>query len=345
MMFMYEVTIGIPVYNASQYIKDSLLSALNQTFQSIEILIVDDKGNDGSMDIVAYLQKYHSNGKTIRVLTNNRNYGVSYSRNRIIDEAKGRYLYFMDSDDTIEPDTIQLLYNAIIENNAQIAYGSYEIIDGLGGSPTVKYQKDSLVLKEKDQLALYAFKNNQTFHVSVCNHLVDLDFLRHSKVRFVDVSYWEDMAYTIELVTKVDSAVLLPNITYHYLRRPNSLSHYQDRVALEKKELLSIISVLFYLKDKCLEYKDKIYLPFICSYLEMISFYMVCHIMCHSHQIIPRFTYKEIKKIMRYPVPLSYIFSYKDKRLSNYMLAFLNLLPICFFIPVIWLVGKFKRVL
>lgn len=345
MMSTHKVTIGIPVYNASHYIKDSLLSALNQTYQNIEILIVDDKGDDGSMDIVVYLQKNHFNGKTIRILPNSRNYGVSYSRNRIIDEATGRYLFFMDSDDTIEPDTIQLLYNAIIENNAQIAYGSYEIIDGIGGSPTVKYQKDSLVLKEKDQLALYAFKKNQIFHVSVCNHLVDLDFLRQSKVRFVDVSYWEDMAYTIELVSKVDSAVLLPNITYHYLRRPNSLSHYQDRVAFEKKELLNNISVLFYLKDKCLEFKDKIYLPFICSYLEMISFYMVCHIMRHSHQIVPEFTYKEIKTIMRYPVPLSYLLSYNDKRLSNYMFAFLSHMPICFFPPAIWLVGKFKRVL
>jgi glycosyltransferase involved in cell wall biosynthesis len=345
MMPMYEVTIGIPVYRACQYIEDSLLSALNQTFLSIEFLIVDDKGGDGSMDIVVNLQKNHPQGKDIRILVNDMNSGVSYSRNRIIDEAKGRYLYFMDSDDTIEPDTIQLLFDAIVENKAQIAYGSYEIIDGIGGLPTVKYQKDSLILKGKDELALYAFKNNQIFHVSVCNHLVDLDFLRQSKVRFIDVSYWEDMAYTTELVTKVESAVLLSDVTYHYLRRPDSLSHYQGRVALEKKELLNNISVLIYLKEKCLTFRGKIYLPYLSYNLQMVSFYLVCHIMRHSQLIIPKFTNKEIKVIMKYPVPVSYILSYKDKRFPNCMFAFLSFLPLCFHLPLIWLLGKYKGVL
>ena len=105
---LYEVTIGIPVYQSVDYIQDTMNSALNQSFSDIEFLIVDDCGKDGTMDIISHFQTSHPRGKDIRILVNEKNKGVGYSRNRIIDEARGRFLYFMDSDDTIEPNTIQL---------------------------------------------------------------------------------------------------------------------------------------------------------------------------------------------------------------------------------------------
>lgn len=137
----YEVTIGIPVYKSVDFIWDTMTSALNQTFTDIEFLIVDDCGQDATMDIISQMQNSHPRGKDIRILKNDKNRGVSFCRNRIIDEAKGRYLYFLDSDDTIEPNTLQLLYDGIIQNDVQIAYGSYEIIDGIGNSPNEVYQK------------------------------------------------------------------------------------------------------------------------------------------------------------------------------------------------------------
>ena len=271
---LYEVTIGIPVYRSVDYIQDTMNSALNQSFSDIEFLIVDDCGHDGTMDVISHFQTSLPRGTDIRILVNEKNKGVSYSRNRIIDEARGRFLYFMDSDDTIEPNTIQLLYDAVIQHHVQVAYGSYEIIDGIGNSPIERYQKDALVLRGEDELAMYAFKNNQIFHVSACNHLINLEFLRQSDVRFIDASYWEDMVYTTELVTKIESAVLLPDITYHYLRRQDSLSHYQDRISYEKSEILKNASILKRLKNKCIALRGKSYLPYHCYNLEMNSFYM-----------------------------------------------------------------------
>ena len=92
----YEVTIGIPVYRSVDFIRDTMISALNQTFPYIEFLIVDDCGQDRSMDIISQIQKNHQRGNGIRILKNESNKGVGYSRNRMIDEARGRYLYFMD---------------------------------------------------------------------------------------------------------------------------------------------------------------------------------------------------------------------------------------------------------
>ena len=283
----YEVTIGIPVYQSVDYIQDTMNSALNQSFSDIEFLIVDDCGHDGTMDVISHFQTNHPRGKDIRILVNEKNKGVSYSRNRIIDEARGRFLYFMDSDDSIEPNTIQLLYDAIIQHNVQVAYGSYEIIDGIGNSPNEIYQKESLVFRGEDELAMYAFKNNHIFHVSACNHLIDITFLRQSAVRFIEVSYWEDMVYTTELVTKMDSAVLLSDITYHYYRHSGSLSHYQNRDIYNKKEIMKNASVIKMLKEMCLKMKGRNYLPYLCYNVEMISFYMACHIICNTHRIYP----------------------------------------------------------
>lgn len=338
----YEVTIGIPVYRSVDFIRDTMISALNQTFPDIEFLIIDDCGQDGTMDVILQIQKSYQRGNDILILENDQNKGVAYCRNRMIDEARGRFLYYMDSDDTIEPNTIQLLYDAIIKHHVQIAYGSYEIIDGIGNSPIEKYQKDALVLKGEDELAMYAFKNNRVFHVSVCNHLIDLAFLRQSGVRFIDASYWEDMVYTTELVTKVENAVLLPDITYHYYRHSGSLSHYQEREAYDKNEIMENASILKNLKELCSKMKGRSYLPYLCYNIEMISFYMACHILRNSHRIYPMISLIEIRNMMRCPIPVKEILGFKHKRIPTLVFALLGIMPIYLFRPTIWTIGKLK---
>lgn len=337
------VTIGIPVFKSVDYIRDSLSSALDQTYPNLDILIVDDCGNDGAMDIIYNLQQSHSRGQSIRVLQNAKNLGVSYCRNRIIDEAQGHYLYFLDSDDTIELQTIQLLYDSMKKCQAEVAYGSYDIIDRVNGNPTHVYQKPSVAFMNENELALYAFKYNRIFHVSVCNFLVNIDFLRKTGVRFIDVSYWEDMAFTNDFVTKVSRAVLLSDITYHYYLHPDSLSHYQQRERLNKVEILDNVSVLNMIKNKCKKLKRKPYLPYLCYNLEMISFYVACHILKNEKIIAPKFTRYEIRHILLHPISLMEILFFNDKRLSNLLFWLLGKTPIPLFPPIMWVMGKIKK--
>ena len=341
MNISFEVTIGVPVFQSISYIMDTMKSLLNQTFNNIEFLIIDDCGKDGAIDLIKDLQKKHPRGKNIRILVNDSNRGVGYCRNRIIDEAKGRFLYFMDSDDIIEFDTIQKLYDAIISNNAQIAYGSYEIVDRINNSTHI-YQKSSIILSGEDELATYAFKYVRNFHVSVCNHLIELSFLRNSGIRFLDVSFWEDMAFTTELVTKVTKAVLLSDITYHYIVHNKSLSHYQDRCAIDKNEILRNISVLDFLKEKCDELICKPYIPYLCYNLEMNSFYSVCYIINNSQKIVPSFTLDEMRSILRHPLPLVKILKFSHSRFNNILFFILGILPLPFFLPSIKLIKKIK---
>ena len=92
-MVEYEVTIGIPVYNAEKYIRLAMDSALAQTFNDIEFLVIDDCGTDSSVDIVREYQQTHPRGKDIRIVRQPQNGGLGRARNRIIDEAQGIYLY------------------------------------------------------------------------------------------------------------------------------------------------------------------------------------------------------------------------------------------------------------
>lgn len=339
----YEVTIGIPLFKAVDYIKRSLMSAIEQSFPSIEFMIVDDCGEDGSMDIVESLKESHVRGNDIHIIKNPQNLGVGYSRNRIIEEAQGRYLYFMDSDDTIEPYTIHLLMEKIQQHHAQIAYGSYEIVDEIQHIPTRQYVKPSMLLYGEGELAMYAFKYKDVFHFSVCNSLMETEYLRQTEMRFVDAPFWEDMVFTLGLVTKVRCAVMLSNVTYHYLRHPGSLSHYQNREQFDKDEIMKNVGTINYLKQSTIYLKDKHYFPDLCLYLEMNSFYIVCHILKQYHRIFPRITYSEMRQIVRHPIQLYDILQFKHKLLQNLLMWALGVLPIPAFKPSIWLLGKIKR--
>jgi len=125
----YDVTIGMPIYKSRPYIERAMLSALDQTYPSIEFLLVDDAGDDGSIDVILQLKSQHPRGKDIRVISHDKNQGVSFSRNEIIENAQGTYLFFMDSDDEIRDNTIDLLMSQATKYEADFVIGSYEKID------------------------------------------------------------------------------------------------------------------------------------------------------------------------------------------------------------------------
>ena len=209
----YEVTIGIPVYKAVDYIENTMKSALNQTFDSIEYLVVDDCGNDGTIEVVERFQREHPRGKDIRILYNDSNLGIGMTRNRILDEAQGQYLYFLDSDDLIEPDTIYCLVEKAIANQADVVYGSLDRIDLINGYSTQSHILPDACLLSDDEMALYAFRNYSSFQISICNCLMRHNFLLDNQLRFINSAFWEDLAFTYEMVTRVSKAVLLSKIT------------------------------------------------------------------------------------------------------------------------------------
>jgi glycosyltransferase involved in cell wall biosynthesis len=110
---MKKISLVFPVYNVAAYVRDSLLSALEQSYSNIEYLIIDDRGTDNSMDIV----NSHSRKEAIRIIKHPKNRGLGGTRNTAILEATGEYLFFLDSDDILLNNAIELLVDLLKEDD------------------------------------------------------------------------------------------------------------------------------------------------------------------------------------------------------------------------------------
>ena len=340
---VYDVTIGIPVFKSVEFIRRALESALSQTYLSIEFLIVDDAGYDGSCAVVEDIKREHPKGKDIKIISHCNNLGISASRNRIIDEAQGQYLFFMDSDDIIVENTIELMMRNIRQYSAEIVFGSYEKIE-ISGEKTI-YQYPSLQLLKEDELACFAYRKYAGIQASACNYLVKTSILRDHNLRFIPTNFWEDLVFTFNLVTYIRRAVLLPDITYSYICRENSLSHYQQRDRISKKEIMQNINAINYLKETSSLLCHKVYYPNRCYIIGMTDFYIVCYILKRRKDICPSFSNKEIKNLMAHPASFSKICSFQKARYINLFLFILSIVPSFLCVKLIWSIGKLKKLI
>lgn len=126
-----KVSILIPVYKAEKYISKCLQSVLAQTYQNIEIIIVDDASPDNSIAIAESIIKQAHTKFGIKILHNKKNEGVAFTRNRLLDLATGDYLQFVDSDDFLEPDAIESLVDIANKTGSDLIRSDYyEFKDG-----------------------------------------------------------------------------------------------------------------------------------------------------------------------------------------------------------------------
>ena len=119
---MPQLSLIVPIYNASSYIEECLSSLVAQTMDDIEVLLVDDHGSDDSMAIAQRFVETHPSGKTFRFLSTPHNMGPGPARNIGIEAARGRYVGFVDSDDVVELDFCERLYQAAEAHDADLAY-------------------------------------------------------------------------------------------------------------------------------------------------------------------------------------------------------------------------------
>lgn len=338
----YEVTIGIPVYNAEKYLRQTLDSALAQTFESIEFLILDDCGTDSSMDIVSEYQQKHQRGGAIRVVRQPHNMGIGDTRNRIIDEARGRYLFFLDADDTITPDAIALLYEQVEQHQAQLVYGSYQRIELYGESKTEVHSYDYRVFSHKDEFATFVYRKYAAIQATTWNFLIELSVLRENHLRFQALNYWEDFMFTFGLPTYIERAVLLPNVTYNYYCRLGTLSHFQKRDHIEKAEIEATLNAIGQLKGDSSRLRTKPYYGTWMNKVMMTAFYSFCSIKRNENCISPSFTKRELRDIMKAPLAFQEIMRLRPVNMSNVVLSICGVMPSGVSVPLMTMLGKLR---
>lgn len=121
------VSVIMPTYNSSKYVKYSVLSVLNQTYNNIELIIIDDNSNDDTVKIIREM-----NSNLIRLLINDKNYGAGFSRNRGLRVARGSYIAFLDSDDIWKKNKIIKQLQIMKDSNVPFSYTAISMIDENG---------------------------------------------------------------------------------------------------------------------------------------------------------------------------------------------------------------------
>lgn len=323
----YEVTIGIPVYNVEKYIRLTMDSVLAQTFQNIEFLVLDDCGTDSSMDIVREYQQTHPRGKDIHIVRQPENGGIGCARNRIIDEAQGVYLYFVDADDAMAPNTIELLYENAKKYDADIVYGSYERIEEFDGKIKKSlFQYPDLLFLKENEFADRVYSEYGFLQANTWNFLIKRDIYLKNGIRYKKVNYWEDFSTTIYLPVYIHRAVLLSDITYFYYCRYGSLSNFEKRSHIDKEEIRKTIDAMGEVKRnyECVQSKPYFY-KWIYKVM-MTHFYMVCSILKNEKIISPAFTKREIRDVMKSPLSFAEtcMLGWRGKNLFFYLLGVLS---------------------
>lgn len=232
-----KITIGIPIYNAAEWVERSLLSALNQTYPDIEYILVDDKGN--SMDIVRRVLKTHPRGKDVRIIAHEKNEGISAARNTALRNATGRYFFTMDCDDTLTPDCIARLYAAMCEHPVDFVAASFVQVDVEGNRYGGTHYQRTLIEGEAGSHAVAAYRYEKKHYITVAswNKLYDMDFLRRNQISYKEENtLMDDILFTYQVVLCANSCLLLPDVTLYYLCHSKSVSGkvtlgYSERVA------------------------------------------------------------------------------------------------------------------
>ena len=242
---MCEISVIIPVYNVEKYLKECLDSVVNQTFKDIEIMCVNDGSSDGSLTI---LKQYADRDNRIKIITQ-KNQGLGAARNTGLKKAKGKYIYFIDSDDYINVKTLEKLYNNIISNNSDMVLFKFQ---SFGGDKNIYKQGEGFKLGN-DYSNLSFNYNDIKRHVlnsaySACLKLYKKEFLdSFDDFYFYEGLLFEDVPFHVKAMLRASKLSYVNESLYYYRQNEDSLINTQTKSA----DIFKIIDIVeSFLKDE-----------------------------------------------------------------------------------------------
>jgi len=261
-----KLSIIIPLYNSENYISLCLDSIFSQDIskEDFEVIIINDESTDGSLSI---LNEYASRYSNLNIYSQ-KNQGASIARNKGIDIAKGKYLYFIDSDDYIAENTLGVLMNDLNDDIDLLAFKTVHIKNL--NSKVSKEREFALDLQREiisgaEFIARYGFKDEIGWYI------VKKEFLLSSNLFFLHGKMLEDISFNISLLTQVRKVIFIPLDVYRYVCRPNSVMTRKsalhnvkmildyERVVLELEKVIQHFKTIEKETSTKLREKQKIY--------------------------------------------------------------------------------------
>ena len=272
------VSVIVPVYNTEFYLEDCLNSIVNQTYRSIEIILINDGSTDRSYEI---MNNYSIRDDRVVVLSQSNN-GVSAARNAGLKVAKGKYILFVDSDDFIRNDAVEILCRQAILTNAEIVLGNvYFCYPDGKQNPHPRYQHVTIL---SNHLVLSGEKCfSQLSEVDAFPPLVYLYFTKHAFIRKHQMLFEEGIVHEDELwcdkaLIYAQRVSVMDFFYYFYRLREGSIMHSDNK----KYSVYSSIRVVNSLEAFAAELKRKkefvkiigyVYVRIFCMY------YFICQLL------------------------------------------------------------------
>jgi len=220
-----KVSVIIPVYNTEKYLEEAINSIINQTLQEIEIIVVNDASTDNSGKI---LEEFAQKDSRIKVLTHEKNKGLSEARNTGIKEICGEYLYFFDSDDILELDCLELCYNkSSTENLDFLFFDAFTFYDEKDKpkQKLLNYQRTTdLVSKIYSGIEiLEILLKKKAYKDPVWLSFIKTSYLNFLNLSFIPGIYHEDVLFSLQLYIEAQRVGFISRSFFHRRMRGNSI--------------------------------------------------------------------------------------------------------------------------
>lgn len=213
------VSLVVPVYNVKDYVIECIDSIINQTYRNIEIILVDDGSTDGCSEIC---DVYAKEDARITVI-HQKNQGLSEARNVGLRMSKGKYIAFIDSDDYISSQYVEILYSTVVNKKCDIA--CCQLYRFYNNHNTVKQAELYEIIECSNVEALANIYENKLPNIefTVCNKLYTRDIFIKNELEFPKGKFHEDAFITYKLLYYASSVAMIDANLYFYRVRPNSI--------------------------------------------------------------------------------------------------------------------------
>lgn len=246
------ISVIIPIYNVEKYLAQCLDSVIQQSHKNLEILCIDNCSTDSSYEIA---QEYAKKDPRITVVQNETNMGLPVSRNVGASMAQGKYLYFLDSDDWIEPDTLEVMVQTAEEKNLDVCmieavpeYESQTARDFMGLSESFFQYKNPLGKVATGQEVFEQFMDSNEMHNEIWLQLILREhFERNSLTFFKGLTYGDDGLMTFQNLMVAQRVFCLKKICYHYRIREAS-------VMMSRRKYSDVKSITIYYMEVLLSF-------------------------------------------------------------------------------------------
>jgi glycosyltransferase involved in cell wall biosynthesis len=228
-----KISVIIPVFNAEKYLAKCMDSVLDQTFADIEVICVNDASPDNSGKI---LDKYAKKDPRVKVIKFTENQGQSAGRNAAMKIARGKYIGFVDSDDWIDSDFYEKLFDAAESSNSDIATAGIKSVTGDASRIWSQHKRGTF--------AGFSKKISRLGNGSPCDKIFLADMLKKHNITFPEGLYWEDNMFVLKAVWFSDKMAFVPDTFYNYVSNFDSTTKSPEKEAKRVRDNLTVCSMM-----------------------------------------------------------------------------------------------------